>query len=68
VNADLHLEIVSPNELERISLKGYSIKTEAGAAPTLYNMSSGRHLHFSIIAEAAALEELNKEGEAGRRR
>jgi hypothetical protein len=60
VNSDLHLEILSPNELERISLKGYSIKTEAGAAPTLYNMSTGRHLHFSITAEAAALEKLNQ--------
>jgi hypothetical protein len=60
LNADLHLEILSPNELERISLKGYSIKTEAGAAPSLYNMSTGRHLHFSITADANALEKLNQ--------
>lgn len=60
VNADLHLEVLSPNELERISLKGYSIKTEAGSAPTLYNMSSGRHLHYSITADATALKNLNK--------
>ena len=59
-SSDLHLELLSPGELERIQLKGYSIKTEAGAAPTLYNMSSGRDLHYSVAAEPAALIALNE--------
>jgi hypothetical protein len=59
-SSDLHLELLSPGELERVQLKGYSIKTEAGAAPTLYNMSSGRDLHFSVTAAPAALSALNE--------
>ena len=44
VNSDVNLEVLAPNEIDRIQLKGFSIKTEAGSAPTFYNMSgrSGR--------------------------
>jgi hypothetical protein len=59
-SSDLHIELRFPGELERFQLKGYSIKTEAGAAPTLYNMSSGRDLHYSVTAEPAALIALNE--------
>jgi hypothetical protein len=56
--SDLHLEVQYPGDLDSVRLKGYSIKTEAGAAPTFYNMSDGRHLYYSISADPKALETL----------
>jgi hypothetical protein len=58
--SDLHLEVQYPGDLDSVRLKGYSIKTEAGAAPTFYNMSDGRHLYYSITADPKALEALRK--------
>lgn len=67
-NSDIHIDVRSQlNELERLPLKGYSIKTEAGSAPTLYNMSSGRHLHYSVSAQASALRDLASVLSAGGR-
>jgi len=67
---DINLDVVPPRELKPIKLSGYSIKTEAGAAPTLYNMSLGRHLHYTIEADGAALQDLSevlRKGGRGRR-
>jgi hypothetical protein len=57
---DISLDVVPPGELKPINLNGYSIKTEAGAAPTLYNMSPGRHLHYTIEADGVALKTLGE--------
>lgn len=59
-SSDLHIELLSPGELERVQLNGYSIKTEAGSAPTLYNMSAGRDLHYSVTSSPAALVALDE--------
>ena len=67
VNSDVNLEVLAPNEIDRIQLKGFSIKTEAGSAPTFYNMSGGRHLNYTIQADPAALKEFEKKLNAGGR-
>ena len=67
VNSDVNLEVLAPNKIDRIQLKGFSIKTEAGSAPTFYNMSGGRHLNYTIQADPAALKEFEKKLNAGGR-
>ncbi len=67
VNSDLSLEVRAPGEIERVQLKGFSIKTEAGSAPTFYNMSGGRHLHYTVRAEEIALKTFAKKLNAGGR-
>jgi hypothetical protein len=67
VNSDISLEVLAPNEIDRIQLKGFSIKTEAGSAPTFYNMSGGRHLNYTIQADPAALKDFAKSLNAGGR-
>ena len=57
---DINLDVVPPGELKPIKLTGYSVKTEAGAAPTLYNMSPGRHLHYTLEADGVALKALSQ--------
>jgi hypothetical protein len=64
---DINLDVVPPGELKSIKLSGYSIKTEAGASPTLYNMSPGRHLHYTMNSDAAALEALGQALQKGGR-
>jgi hypothetical protein len=57
-NADLRLEVRDPERIDPILLSNYSIKTELGARPTLYNMSTGRHLVFQVRAKHKELEKL----------
>ena len=70
-HSDIHLKILRPDSIEVIQLDGYSIKTEAGALPTLYNMSNGRSLHYTVSGpekQLSALQSVLLKGGRGRKK